>query len=153
MATGGAKASVRAPDSQAKEVRVQEKLDRQKREEIRYLLEKAPVNIERKPCTYCKDYRLGYWVTWNGMMRFCSFMNEPEISLLDRAFPQAWKELLGYEEALDWPKECKSCKVQKACMKCAGTLAAECGSPHQVTEEFCNKVKQFYDEERGEWKI
>lgn len=150
MATGGVKASVRNPDSQAREVRVQEKLDQQKKAEIQYRLEKAPVNIERKPCTYCKDYRLGYWVTWNGEMRFCSFMNEPNIPIRDQAFLKSWQELIAYEEALEWPKECKTCEAQKACVKCAGTLAAECGSPHQVTEEFCDSVKKYYIEGKGE---
>ena len=74
-------------------------------------------------------------------MRFCSFMNEPNIPVRDMAFKDAWKALIDYEEALDWPKECYTCKVQKACFKCAGELAAECGSPHQVSEEFCNRVK------------
>src|SRR5699024_8017838 len=132
------------------EVRVQEKLDEQKRAEIQYRLEKAPVNIERKPCTYCKDYRLGYWVTWNGEMRFCSFMNEPNIPVRDQAFLKSWQELIAYEEALEWPEECKTCEAQKVCFKCAGTLAAECGSPHQVTEEFCNSVKKYYNKEKGE---
>lgn len=150
MATGGVKASVRNPDSQAREVRVQEKLDQQKKAEIQYRLEKAPVNIERKPCTYCKDYRLGYWVTWNGEMRFCSFMNEPNIPIREQAFLKSWQELIAYEEALEWPKECKTCEAQKACVKCAGTLAAECGSPHQVTEEFCDSVKKYYIEGKGE---
>ena len=150
MATGGVKASVRNPDSQAREVRVQEKLDEQKRAEIQYRLEKAPVNIERKPCTYCKDYRLGYWVTWNGEMRFCSFMNEPNIPIRDQAFLKSWQELIAYEEALEWPKECKTCEAQKACVKCAGTLATECGSPHQVTEEFCSVIKSYYHTGKGE---
>lgn len=150
MATGGVKASVRNSNSEAREARVQEKLDQQKKAEIQYRLEKAPVNIERKPCTYCKDYRLGYWVTWNGEMRFCSFMNEPNIPIREQAFLKSWQELIAYEEALEWPKECKTCEAQKACVKCAGTLAAECGSPHQVTEEFCNSVKKYYNEEKGE---
>lgn len=150
MATGGVKASVRSPNSEAREVRVQEKLDEQKKAEIQYRLEKAPVDIERKPCTYCKDYRLGYWVTWNGEMRFCSFMNEPNIPIRDQAFLKSWQELIAYEEALEWPKECKTCEAQKACVKCAGTLAAECGSPHQVTEEFCSSVKKYFNEEKGE---
>ena len=150
MATGGVKASVRSPNSEAREVRVQEKLDEQKKAEIQYRLEKVPVNIERKPCTYCKDYRLGYWVTWNGEMRFCSFMNEPNIPIRDQAFLKSWQELIAYEEALEWPKECKTCEAQKACFKCAGTLAAECGSPHQVTEEFCSSVKKYFNEEKGE---
>lgn len=87
------------------------------------------------------------------MMRFCSFMNEPDIPVLERAFPQAWKELIEYEEALDWPEECKTCKANTVCVKCAGTLAAECGSPHRVTEEFCRVVKRFYDEKKGERDI
>ena len=153
IATGGIKDSVRVPDSQAKESRVQENLDEQKKKEIRYRLEKAPVNLERKPCTYCRDYRLGYWVTWNGEMRFCSFMNEPHIPVHRQAFQTSWQQLLQYEEELDWPEECKTCKVQKACFKCAGTLAAECGSPRKVTEEFCARVKKYYDEEKGEWKV
>ena len=61
--TAGVKSSVRGADSEAKDVRVQEKLDEQKKREIQYRLKEAPVNIERKPCTYCKDYRLGYWIT------------------------------------------------------------------------------------------
>ena len=146
MATGGIKPSVRGADSEARQVRVEEKLEEQKRAEIRYRLEKAPVNPERKPCTYCKDYRLGYWVTWNGEMRFCSFMNEPHINVRDQAFLKSWKELIQYEEELDWPEECKSCEVQKVCFKCAGTLAAECGSPHRVTDEFCDRVKREYSE-------
>ena len=111
------------------------------------------MNIERKPCTYCKDYRLGYWVTWNGDMRFCSFMNEPQIPVREMPFSKAWEELIAYEEALDWPEECKTCKVQKACFKCAGELAAECGNTYSVTEEFCDRVKRYYDEEKEEWMI
>lgn len=153
MATGGVKASARGADSEAREVRVTEKLEEQKKKEIRRRIKEAPVNIERKPCTYCKDYRLGYWVTWNGDMRFCSFMNEPNIPVKDMAFQEAWKELIAYEEVLDWPEECKTCKVQTACFKCAGELAAECGSPHQVTEEFCSRVKKYYDEKKEEWMI
>lgn len=150
MATGGVKASVRNANSEAREVRVQEKLDEQKKAEIQYRLEKAPVNIERKPCTYCKDYRLGYWVTWNGEMRFCSFMNEPYIPVRNQAFLKSWQELIAYEEALEWPEECKACEAQNVCEKCAGTLAAECGNPHQVTEEFCSSVKKYYNKEKGE---
>mgnify|MGYP005773216537 CR=1 FL=1 len=152
MATGGIKASSRISTSEARQVRVQEKLDQQKMAEIRYHLEKAPVNLERKPCTYCKDYRLGYWVTWNGEMRFCSFMDEPHILIREQAFLKSWQELIEYEETLEWPVECKSCRVQKACFKCAGTLAAECGNPNVVTEEFCKKMKKYYDKAKGEAK-
>lgn len=143
MATGGIKPSVRGADSEARQVRVEEKLEEQKRAEIRYRLEKAPVNPERKPCTYCKDYRLGYWVTWNGEMRFCSFMNEPHINVRDQAFLKSWKELILYEEELEWPEECKNCEVREVCFKCIGTLVAESGSINRVPNEFCEKIKNY----------
>ncbi|HIZ66535.1 MAG TPA: radical SAM protein [Candidatus Blautia pullicola] len=145
-ATGSIRDSVRGADSEAYRVRMKEKLDAGTRAQIKYHLEKAPIDIERKPCTYCKDYRLGYWVTWNGDMRFCSFMNEPNIPVRDLAFSGAWKALVAYEEALDWPAECKSCRAQSACAKCAATLTTEGGSPRKAPESFCSKIKKYYDE-------
>lgn len=119
---------------------------------IRRRLEK-PFDMSRKPCTYCRDYRLGYWITWEGYMRFCSFMNEPDIQVRGRPFRDCWRDLLEYEEALDWPEECKICKVRKACFKCAGRLAAECGSPHTVSEAFCSRVKKYYDDREERWRV
>lgn len=151
--TAGVKSSVRGAENEAGDVRIQERLDEQKKKEIQYLLKNRPVEIERKPCTYCKDYRIGYWITWNGEIRFCSFMNEPHIKIREQAFREAWEKLIRYEEELDWPEECKTCKAQKGCFKCAGMLNAECGSPHKVTEEFCDRVKRWLDEGKGEWRI
>ena len=153
MATGSIKPSVRGADSQAEEVRVTEKLEEAEREQIRRRITEHPVDITRKPCTYCKDYRLGYWVLWDGSMRFCSFMNEPDIPVWKMPFREAWQALLRYEEELDWPPECKRCPVSKACAKCAATLATECGSVHRVTDEFCQRVKKYYDEKEGKWKL
>ena len=153
MTTGSIKPSIRGAESEAKKVRVEEKLEAQKKREIQWCLEKAPIDLARKPCTYCKDYRLGYWIMWNGDMRFCSFMNEPNIPVKDMTFLHAWERLIDYEEELDWPTECTTCNVQKACFKCAGILSAECGSPHNVSDEFCNKVKKYYDDEKKEWLI
>lgn len=153
MATGSIKPSVRGADSQAEEVRVAEKLEEAEREQIRRRITEHPVDITRKPCTYCKDYRLGYWVLWDGSMRFCSFMNEPDIPVWKMPFREVWQALLRYEEELDWPPECKRCPVSKACAKCAATLATECGSAHRVTDEFCQRVKKYYDEKKGKWKL
>lgn len=53
------------------------------------------------------------------MMRFCSFMNEPNIPVRDLPFKEAWSQLLDFEEALDWPEECKTCQAAKVCQRCA----------------------------------
>lgn len=152
MYTGSVKGSYRNTDCEASKVRVASEEEAVKAE-LRRRLEGKPFDSTRKPCTLCRDYRLGYWVTWNGDMRFCSFMKEPQIPVRELSFADAWQALIRYEEELDWPEECKTCEVQGVCRKCAGSLAAECGSPHQVTEAFCNRVKKYYDKERKEWKI
>lgn len=126
--------------------------EEEEKKRLRRML-KNPFDMSRRPCSYCRDYRVGYWITWEGHMRFCSFMNEPDIQVRNKPFYRAWKELLQYEEELSWPEECRNCRVKEACFKCAGRLAAECGSPHRVTEEFCGRVKKYYDEKEGRWMI
>ena len=144
---------LRIEGSEIDKARVNSDNAEQEKRRIRYFLENAPIDIERKPCTYCRDYRLGYWVTWNGEMRFCSFMNEPDISVRDQEFLEAWRELVQYEENLEWPQECKTCEVREGCFKCAAVLATECGSAAQVSEKFCGRIKKYYDKERGGWLL
>ena len=141
--TAGVKLSVRNEEDQIERIRISDFNEAVWNRQMKERLEKHPVNIERKPCTYCKDYRLGYWVTWNGQMRFCSFMDKPDIPVLENEFQEAWKQLIEYEESLRWPEECYTCAANKICFKCAGTLNAECGDPERVTNEFCSRYRDF----------
>ncbi len=144
----GVKSSVRNEKGSLEEIKIQIADEDQFQRHMVERLEKNPIDVERKPCTYCKDYRLGYWITWDGKMRFCSFMNRPDIPVLKLGLKTSWEELVKYEEALRWPQQCYSCEASKICFKCAGTLNAECGGPQQVTEEFCEKYKKVIKEYR-----
>ena len=99
------------------------------------------VDPERKPCTYCKEFRIGYWIVWNGYMRFCSFMNGPDISVRSRPFNECWKELVGFQESLEWPQECKECEYQKSCARCAALFNIE-GGKLKIRDEYCRKRKE-----------
>ena len=99
------------------------------------------VDPERKPCTYCRDFRLGYWIVWNGYMRFCSFMNGPDISVRSRSFNECWKELVGFQESMEWPQECKECEYQKSCARCAALFDIEDGRL-KIRNEYCRKRKE-----------
>lgn len=123
VATGSIKPSLRGASTDALSVAVTEKLEEQRRRDVEARLREGRfVDLNRKPATYCRDYRLGYWVTWNGMMRFCSFMDEPCISARELGFQKAWRGLLEFEETLDWPEECKTCEAAKICARCAASL-------------------------------
>lgn len=143
--TSGIKRSVRGAETDVSALRVCGQNEAARKEQMNRLFQK-PLDPTRKPCTYCKDYRLGYWVTWNGEMRFCSFMNEPHIPVQDMSFSDAWQQLIQYEEALDWPAECKTCPASGICSKCAATLVTECGGMNQVSEHFCGPVQRYYQQ-------
>lgn len=95
---------------------------------------------ERKPCTYCRDYHVGYWIQWNGKMTFCSFINEPNISVKNMRLSEAWNQLVTFEDSLEWPEKCQRCPINKECIRCVATLATESGSIYSVNEKFCEKI-------------
>ena len=95
---------------------------------------------DRKPCTYCKDYRIGYWIVWNGYMRFCSFLNGPDISVREKPFVECWKELIKCWSALEWPQECGTCEYKESCARCAALFDIDDGKL-KIRSEFCKKRK------------
>ena len=67
--TRGIKLSLRGASNEAKEVRVDlpNRISKEKQVELWNL---SPMDIKRMPCTYCMDYRLGYWIlhlNWHGI--------------------------------------------------------------------------------------
>lgn len=145
MPTNEIKHSVRGTDVELESLKIRYEDNEAWKKQMRIRMEKGINMTDRKPCTYCKDYRLGYWVMWNGEMRFCSFMDKPNISVLENGFESSWNQLIAYEESLKWPKECYTCKANTICLKCAGTLNAECGAPDKVTKEYCDKYIKFIE--------
>ncbi|MCF0230389.1 MAG: radical SAM protein, partial [Parasporobacterium sp.] len=98
------------------------------REEIRQLIANPPHRRDKKPCEMCKGYRTGFWVLWDGKMRFCSLMNEPGIDARNQSLENAWKQLLDFEENLKWPEECASCEARDICVDCMGMVNSYSGS-------------------------
>ena len=102
---------------------------------------KKLIDPERKPCTYCRDFRIGYWIVWNGYMRFCSFMNGPDISVRDKCFKECWQELVEFQERLEWPQECRECEYRKSCSRCAAAFSIE-NNVLQIKSDFCKKEEE-----------
>lgn len=93
----------------------------------------------------CASYRKAFWLTWNGNMQLCSFMNNPVISIHQFSFSKAWDKLLEELEVISSPSNCNQCKYEGFCKKCPGVLEAECGSYDQVTDSFCLEAKKCYE--------
>lgn len=98
------------------------------------------MRLSKKPCEYCSSYRIGYSITWNGEMRFCLFLNKPNINILERTFEESWQELLSYWEKIKWPDKCYTCDIQKECLRCIAHLACYNGGINKLNEKYCQKV-------------
>lgn len=93
----------------------------------------------------CGSYRKSFWLTWNGKLQLCSFMNQPAVPLTEgQGFYDAWKMLLEQLEQIRMPKKCKDCQYEGFCARCPGALCAECGDYSSVNDEFCNNAKRLY---------
>lgn len=139
--------SIRGANTDVRSVSIEEKDATDYRADVRYMIENPLMKDDKKPCEYCKGHHNSFWITWNGNMRFCSFMNEPNISVIDQTFESAWQQLIQYEEQLTWPKECQTCEIRHICRRCIGMLASRSGNVHQVDVEYCNKIKKYVKEE------
>lgn len=101
---------------------------------------------------HCGHFRKAFVITWNGNLELCTLMNEPYVSMIDKEFKKAWKELLYSLIQMKLPKECDDCKYSRYCQRCPGILSAECGNYDQVSKEFCDRAKKIYEEKKEMFK-
>lgn len=93
----------------------------------------------------CSAYKRSFWLTWNGMMTMCSFMETPSVSVKDTSLGNAWDKLCDALDELKEASKCTNCKYEGFCRRCPGILAAQCGSPNKPTNEFCETAKRLYE--------
>ena len=144
--------SVRGAATEAEAVAIREEDADDYRDTIREMLTLPPRKENDKPCDYCKGHRTDFSVSWDGKLRFCNLMSEPDIPVRGRPLTAAWRELVDYEEALRWPEECYSCEIKSICRVCAGTIATRSGSIKKVDRTYCDKMKQYVKEEKERMK-
>lgn len=106
----------------------------------------------KKPCEYCSVYRTGYIVTWDGYMRFCTFLDEPKIDALSGTFDENWKALQEYSLGIRWPEKCYACPVEQKCRRCIAHLACKSGGVGKLDESYCSDVLQLLEIEEKKIK-
>ena len=74
-------------------------------------------------------------------MRFCSFMNGPDIPVRKKSFRECWEELVEFQEGLQWPEECTECEYKKSCKRCAALFDIQ-DRRLKIRDEFCGKRKE-----------
>ena len=95
------------------------------------------------PFAWCSSHKTSFWLTWNGHLQLCAFMNGPYTEIKSD-LKSAWDELNLKLDALKDPKECKACKYSEFCQRCPGMMCAESGSSEKISNSVCNTAKSLY---------
>lgn len=107
-------------------------------------LEKNKFPTVESPFAWCAGHRKTFWMTWNGHMQVCSFMNKPFVKYSGN-LAQDWKELNEKTDKIKSPQECDSCEWKAFCQRCPGALCAESGDPEKISEDLCDAAKKLYN--------
>lgn len=106
-------------------------------------LEKNKFPPLKSPFAWCSSYGCSFWLTWNGHVQLCSFMNGP-YATLENGLTDAWTELNFKLDNLKSPQECKECRYAEFCQRCPGMLCGESGDAEKISEDICNIAKKLY---------
>ncbi len=106
-------------------------------------LEKNKIPERESPFAWCSGYKTSFWLTWNGHLQLCAFMNAP-YTKLENGLKSAWDELNIKLEALKDPKECEECEYSEFCQRCPGMMCAESGNAEKISDSVCNTAKCLY---------
>ncbi len=108
------------------------------------MLEKMKRTDSATPLDRCGNWGSAFWVTWNGHIQLCAFMNRPFVSF-SGDFRTDWSVMNAKLESTCNPKECGDCKWSCFCQHCPGLLCAESGDPEKVDNKMCNAAKLLYE--------
>lgn len=131
---------VRGARSRAEQVRID--LNKQLQRDLRDQTKRIPgfVGVSDDPLAHCGSNRCGYWITWDGKMSLCSFMENPHTLPFEEGLPAAWKRLQTRLSALRKPAACAACAHAAFCASCPGMFCAETGRPDQTSPAICERA-------------
>ena len=72
-------------------------------------------------------------------------MNEPDINVYQKDFPEAWQELVTYEDQLRWPEECRSCRWFALCRNGCRRNREPVTAVSTNKNYFCTAYRNFLD--------
>lgn len=88
----------------------------------------------------CLAGKCSYWVDWKGNMSACGMMDRPNVSLKEKSFNEAWKEIVDYADKLMCRSICAGCPNNKICHTCITMVYTETGDKDGKPEYFCRMM-------------
>lgn len=90
----------------------------------------------------CRAGICSFVVNWQGMMRPCVMLSDPEEPVFDIGFSKAWDRIWKKFGNVRLSAKCSACTMRKVCQTCAACAVLETGSFEEVPEYMCRYTKE-----------
>lgn len=99
------------------------------------------VEIKKKVDFKCRAGISSCWITWNGNMTPCVFMNSPAMNVFENGFEKSWKYIISETEKMYMPLECRQCNKQAVCQVCKACVSCESQGSRIAPQYMCDYTK------------
>ena len=91
----------------------------------------------------CQAGRTSFTINWQGKMRPCVMLSQPEINVFETGFDNAWKQLQCEIETITLNPRCSSCSLRRICQTCAACAKLETGAYDGIPDYMCRYTKEL----------
>ena len=90
----------------------------------------------------CRAGRSSFWITWEGKMSMCVFLENMSVPVFETGFAKAWKKIQEYRDKIQMPKACTQCEKRHFCTVCGACAYTETGAFDQKPEYMCELTQE-----------
>lgn len=92
----------------------------------------------------CLAGNCSFTINWQGQMRPCVIMSEPSVSVFEKGFATAWKEITVSTQKLKIPEKCRQCRYKPICKVCVAASLLETGSYEGIPDYLCRYSEEYF---------
>lgn len=100
----------------------------------------------------CLAGQCSFTINWQGKMRPCVILSEPEISVFEAGFASAWRYIVEETGKILLSAKCTVCHIRHLCRTCAASALLETGSYDGVPDYMCRYAGESLRLLRKEWE-
>ena len=115
-------------------------------EDIRFMLAEMEKNgtVSEAPSGFrCKAGSCSFAINWQGHMRPCVLLEEPEVDVLEKGFLPAWKIIRSACAAIRRDVKCAACAYRSVCPSCPAAEHAETGCFGKAPDYLCDAMNHY----------
>lgn len=100
----------------------------------------------------CLAGQCSFTINWQGKMRPCVILGEPEASVFEAGFAEAWRYIAAETDKIRLNAKCTACSMRHLCRTCAASALLETGSYGGVPDYMCRYAGESLRLLREEWE-